>query len=349
MNEVFQSPLNACAPTVPGDLEAEYRAIRSAAGMFDLSDLGKIMVGGPGAQSFLQSILTRNIDFLSPEQTIAALLLHEDGAVLADVILYHHDDHFIVETAGARRQAVLEMLEANRPAGVTVTDCTTAFAVIGVEGPFAWRVVQKLLDFDIAILPYKNFAKVTWQGHQVTVARLGYTAEYGYKLWVAPEAAPGLWQALAEWGTEFGLLPCGREALTVARTEVRFPDLQLEMRPETTPFEHALTWMVDFRKEFVGKEGLLARWPDQVKRQLVCFTAEGMHQNLRGNTVEAAGQPIGQVAHAVWSPGLGRTVGVAYLDQEFAAAGMEYATGPVSLKTVSAPMIYAKSLSVRMR
>ena len=347
--------MTAVTPTIPATydgLDVEYRRLRTDRGLIDLCASGKFEVSGPAAVDFLDELCTRPVGFLIEERTMPALLLDEDGGIVADVILGCFDDHYLIEVWPAQRRAAWEHIaaQAHGRDGVSVRDRSEDLALYGVEGPQAHQTVQPFMEFTLAQLAYRSFCTTTWEGQPITIARTGVTAEYGYKILIAAEHGEALRQRLIE----LGALPCGLDALNVCRMESRFANIEEESPGATTsPFDLALQWMVDFGKDFIGKEHLLAQWNAGGLRRPVCFTAEPGTALAAGDELGCGGTTVGRISHALYSPGLDRMVGLAHVDEEYAASGLEFLTqGDGSctvVSTCSAPFLVPMSIGVRQR
>jgi len=210
--------------------------------------------------------------------------------------------------------------------------------------------VQTLVDFPISVIAYRSFVRVRWNGRPLLICRTGVTGEYGYKVYVEPDMAEALWQHL----TGLGAVPCGLQALNVCRMEARFVNLEDEAPGDWfTPFDVGLQWMLDFNKDFQGKEALAELRKQGTETEVVLFAAPGRDPLPRGATVLAGEEPIGRVTHSLYSPGLDKVIGVAAIRSEFAASGLELhvkADGQeVPIVTCSSPFRVPTSLSVRMR
>ena len=346
--------MTAAPHTIPASydgLDVEYRRLRTDRGLIDLCAAGKFEVSGPAAVDFLDELCTRPVGFLIEERTMATLLLDDAGRIVADAILYCFDGHYLIEVWPLQRQAAWEHVSARAAGrdGVTVRDRSDDIAVYGIEGPQAHLTVQPFMEFTLAQLAYRSFCTTTWEGHSITISRTGMTGEYGYKLFVDAEQG----EALRERLVELGALACGLDAVNVCRMEARFANIEDEAPGSAaSPFDLALQWMVDFGKDFVGKESLLAEWNGGGLRRPVCFTADVSAGVAAGDELLGGDVVVGRVSHALYSPGVERIIGVAHIDEEYAASGLEFSTqggGGAVLATCSGPFLVPMSIGVRQR
>jgi len=339
----------------PGELETQYRAVRQRAGLFDHSSQGRIRISGTGAKPFLERMLTREIEYLDPGGSRITLLLDDEGEIVGDGTVYClEDDVYLLETWGDRKERVQAWLRDKLGGtAAAVQDVSAELGTVGVEGPEAWKVVAKVVDFDIMGLRYQGLRKTEIDGCEATVARTGHTAEYGYKFFAAAGEIVGLRRRLEEAGSEWGLQTCGNDVLKLCMLEVRFPLIGAEVPPDKTPLEAALNWMIDFRKEdFVGKKALLARRAAGVKELLVCFTCDLDLPLIVGGSVKLEDESIGTIVRGEVSPGLGKWAGVAYLECELAASGLDLETEGLDgrrypLRTASSPFVIPASWNVK--
>ncbi|MFD1149144.1 aminomethyltransferase family protein [Saccharothrix hoggarensis] len=321
-------------------LDEEYTAIRERAAVLDLSGSRVLEVSGADAGGFLQRVLARDVEYLTSERCMTSLVLDEQGLVVDQVVVWGREDGMLVESSVGGGARLLEHLRSvvgdDR---VEITDLTGERVLLGLEGPYAWGVVGRLVDGELAALPFESVVDTTWDGVDVLFARTGVTGEYGYKVLVPRDQAAALWAKAVEQAT-----PAGQEALELAMLEVRQP----------THHEHAdgadvltmgANWLVDITKEsFIGRDAVLAAFSGGATRRTVGFSG--------GDTVPAAGTPVtvdgeqvGVVVHAVHSIGLGAPLGLARLDADLAAAGLRLTVGDADVTTLTSPYVTPKSWS----
>lgn len=331
-------------------LEQEYRALREKAALLDFSYAGRIMVAGEKAMEYMQQMCTRDLEYLMPDRSLFCLLLDPAARPLDVITVYNHSDSYWVETSPWGRQAVEQLLTAHCIDGVEIRDLSETYAVLGLEGPYAWQVLSRVADFDVSILSYKGFLPARWQGELFWIARMGYTAEYGYRIYAAPALAEQLWAVLAAEA-----LPVGYHALEVAMLEVRQPLLHRELGEDGNVLRCGLNWLIDLNKEdFLGKEALLIQRQNGYDYLTVGFCTDPAAQLAEGCVVAAVeGTEIGQVVTILYSPGLDKQLGLARLQHEWTASGLELLVRDVNgewqpIRTLSAPYITPKSWNVAM-
>ncbi|AZK96655.1 MULTISPECIES: glycine cleavage system aminomethyltransferase GcvT [Streptomyces] len=306
----------------------EHQAVRTRAGLFDLSHMGEITVSGPQAVALLDYALVGNISTVGPGRARYTMICREDGGILDDLIVYRTGDteYLVVANAG-NAQTVLDAL-TERSAGfdAEVRDDRDAYALIAVQGPEAPGILKSVTDADLDGLKYYAGLPGTVAGVPALIARTGYTGEDGFELFVAPEHAEGLWRALTEAGADAGLVPCGLSCRDTLRLEAGMPLYGHELTTALTPFDAGLGRVVKFEKEgdFVGRKALEAaaeRAAGTPPRTLVGLVAQGRRVPRAGYPVVADGAVIGEVTSGAPSPTLGKPIAMAYVDAAHAAPG----------------------------
>ncbi|MFG2169756.1 glycine cleavage system aminomethyltransferase GcvT [Streptomyces niveus] len=309
----------------------EHLAVRTKAGLFDLSHMGEITVTGTQAAEALDYALVGNIGTLAVGRARYTMICQEDGGILDDLIVYRLDTHgapeFMVVANASNAQVVLDEL-TGRAADfdVEVRDDRDAYALLAVQGPQSPGILAGLTDADLAGLKYYAGLPGTVAGVPALIARTGYTGEDGFELFVEPRHAEGLWQALMAAGAPAGLVPAGLSCRDTLRMEAGMPLYGQELTTGLTPFDAGLGRVVKFEKEgyFVGRTALEAaaeRAESAPPRKLVGLLAEGRRVPRAGYPVVADGAVVGHVTSGAPSPTLGRPIAMAYVDASHATAG----------------------------
>ncbi|MFE6185360.1 glycine cleavage system aminomethyltransferase GcvT [Streptomyces sp. NPDC056465] len=308
----------------------EHNAVRTRAGLFDLSHMGEITVTGPQAAAFLGFALVGNIATVGVGRARYTMIVAEDGGILDDLIVYRLGDteYMVVANAG-NAQLVLDTL-TERAGGfdAEVRDDRDAYSLIAVQGPDSPAVLKSVTDADLDGLKYYAGLPGTVAGVPALIARTGYTGEDGFELFVAPAHAEQLWKALTEAGAPYGLIPCGLSCRDTLRLEAGMPLYGHELTTALTPFDAGLGRVVKFEKEgdFVGREALTAaaaRAETAPPRKLVGLVAEGRRVPRAGFPVVVGGEVVGEVTSGAPSPTLGKPIAMAYVDAAYAGPGTE--------------------------
>lgn len=308
----------------------EHNAVRTRAGLFDLSHMGEITVTGPQAAAFLSFALVGNIATVGVGRARYTMIVAEDGGILDDLIVYRlADSEYMVVANAGNAQLVLDTL-TGRAGGfdAEVRDDRDAYALIAVQGPDSPAVLKSVTDADLDGLKYYAGLPGTVAGVPALIARTGYTGEDGFELFVAPAHAEQLWTALTEAGAPYGLIPCGLSCRDTLRLEAGMPLYGHELTTALTPFDAGLGRVVKFEKEgdFVGREALTAaaeRAETAPPRKLVGLVAEGRRVPRAGFPVVVGGEVVGEVTSGAPSPTLGKPIAMAYVDAAHAEPGTE--------------------------
>jgi aminomethyltransferase len=310
-----------------GSETAEHRAVRGAAGLFDLSHMGEIAVSGPGADA----ALTGHMSALKPGRARYTMICAPDGGVLDDLIVYRlADTEFLVVANAANTAAVADALReraASYPA--QVDDKTSDYALIAIQGPHAGRILQSLTDTALDQVRYYTGQPAVVAGRETLLARTGYTGEDGFELFTSPGDAEPVWMALTRAGEADGLVPAGLAARDTLRLEAGMPLYGNELGPEVTPFDAGLGRVVVFDKpaDFVGRAALAERAAATPRRALTGLTVGSRRVPRHGYQVLWDGQPRGTVTSGAPSPTLGVPIAMAYLDPGTARLAAEETAG----------------------
>ncbi|MFJ2650495.1 glycine cleavage system aminomethyltransferase GcvT [Streptomyces sp. NPDC087420] len=314
-----------------GSERDEHLAVRTKAGLFDLSHMGEITVTGPRAAQLLDHALVGNIGAVAVGRARYTMICQEDGGILDDLIVYRlGEDEYMIVANASNAQTVLDAL-TTRAAGfdAEVRDDRDAYALLAVQGPESPGILRSLTDADLDGLKYYAGLPGTVAGVPALIARTGYTGEDGFELFVEPAHAETLWQALTEAGAPVGLVPCGLSCRDTLRLEAGMPLYGNELSTALTPFDAGLGRVVKFDKtsnggDFVGRKALEAaaeRAAAAPPRKLVGLVAEGRRVPRAGYAVVAGGAVVGEVTSGAPSPTLGKPIAIAYVDASHAEPG----------------------------
>ncbi len=318
-----------------GSERDEHIAVRTRAGLFDLSHMGEIGVTGPQAAELLDFALVGHLSALKPGRARYTMICRPDGGILDDLIVYRlAGEEFMVVANASNAQLVLDAL-TERAGGfrAEVRDDREAWALLAVQGPASPAILAAVTDADLDGLKYYAGLPGTVAGVPALIARTGYTGEDGFELFVRPGHAEAVWTALTGAGAVHGLVPCGLSCRDTLRLEAGMPLYGHELTTALTPFDAGLGRVVKFDKpgEFTGRaalEAAAARAEAAPPRRLVGLVAAGRRVPRAGFAVlDGSGTVIGEVTSGAPSPTLGKPLAMAYLD----AAHAEPGTGGVAV------------------
>ncbi|HXG39431.1 MAG TPA: glycine cleavage system aminomethyltransferase GcvT [Candidatus Limnocylindrales bacterium] len=295
----------------------EHRAVRSAAGLFDLSHMGELFVEGPEAGAALAYALVSDPPSLAVGRAHYSMICAPDGGVIDDLVVYRlATDRFLVVANAANAQVVSDEL-AERIGGrrAVVDDRSLATGLVAIQGPAAVGILAPLTDVALDGLRYYGIAEGRVAGTPALVARTGYTGEDGFELFVDWASVGAIWDALLEAGRGAGLVPCGLGARDTLRLEAGMPLYGNELDRTTNPFEAGFGRIVRLDKavDFVGRAALERVAREGPARRLVGLVVRGRGIARHGYPVYAGERRTGTVTSGTHSPTLGRAIAMAYV------------------------------------
>ena len=337
---------------------AEHHAVRTAAGLFDLSHMAEIVVLGPQAAEALDYALAGRLSALQQGQAKYSLLLNERGGILDDLVVYRTGaDRYLVVANAANRQTVADELEKRAASfDADVYDESDDIALIAIQGPRSLEILQNVEALGIeagddvpedreepdvsealSTLKYYRSLSGTFQDQPVLIARTGYTGEDGFELYIAPDNAPALWDALLETGAGAGLVPAGLAARDTLRLEAGMALYGHELTAGILPSQAGLARVVALDKpgDFVGRAAIENGAPEDA-RVLVGLIGSGKRAARAGYSLYPGepsggdatagsagvdGGPVGEITSGALSPTLGQPIALAYVEPQYAATG----------------------------
>lgn len=299
----------------PGIVE-EHLRVRSAAGLFDVSHMGEIWVEGPDAEKWLQGMVANDVCAMHDGQVIYTFLCYPNGGVVDDLLVYRYGTqrYFLVVNASNVRKD-FEWLYGHAAGDVRVTDVSSSFAELALQGPKAQDILARLTAYDLSSIPFFHFAEIPdLAGHQALVSRTGYTGEDGFEIFMPWEKGPLFWDAILEAGREEGILPIGLGARDSLRFEACLPLYGHELAVDITPLEADLGFFVHLEKPFIGRDALAAMKEKGIPRKIVALTMEDKGIPRSGCEVRSLdGRELGRVTTGGFSPSLGKSIALALL------------------------------------
>jgi len=301
----------------------EHRAVREAAGLFDVSHMGEIEVRGPGALVLVQRLTCNDAARLGPGRAQYSVLTTESGAFVDDILVYRRGaNDFLLVVNAANTGKDLAWVERHASEEARVTDASARFAQLAIQGPRSEAILQECTRIPLRGMKSYQFAEGEVRGAQAIVSRTGYTGEDGFEIYLPPAAAAGVYRALIEAGRGAGLRPCGLGARDTLRLEAAMPLYGNDVDDTTTVIEAGLSRLIHFDKgEFVGREALRRQQAEGPAMILAGFELQDRGIARHGHAVRAEGRQVGRVTSGTHSPTLKKSLGLAYLPPRLAAAG----------------------------
>lgn len=314
-------------PVQFSSIKAEHEAVRTKAGLFDVSHMGEVFVSGDGALSYLQKLVTNDVSKLKDGQAQYTAMCYEDGGTIDDLLIYKRaDNDYLLVVNASNIDKDMEWMEKHASADVVIENRSDEYGLLALQGPKAQEILQKLTDQPLEEIKFFRFKEgVDVAGHKVLVSRTGYTGEDGFEIYGAPESMVALWPAILEAGNEEGLVPAGLGARDTLRFEAGLPLYGQELSKDISPLEAGLGFVVKVNKEsdFNGKEALSNQKENGVPRKLVGLEMIDKGIPRTGYKVFIGEDEIGEVTTGTQSPTLKKNIGFALLNAEHTAQGTE--------------------------
>ncbi len=310
-------------------IAAEHRAVRERAGLFDVSHMGEVEVAGRDALAAVQRICCNDAAALDVGQAQYSALTTREGTFVDDLLVYRlAADHFllVINAANIETDCAWIRQEIRTAGDVVAVNASSRYALLAVQGPAAAAILQPLTGVELRDLRYYWFGSGEVAGVRATISRTGYTGEDGFELFVAPQAAARVWDALLDAGGPAGLQPAGLGARDTLRLEAAMRLFGSDIDGTTTVLEAGLGWIVDWDKgAFNGREALAGQKQAGLTRKLVGFEMLERGIARHGYDVFAAGEKVGRVTSGTHTPFLDKAIGMAYVPVEAGAPDSEIA------------------------
>lgn len=306
---------------------SEHEAVRSDAGLFDVSHMGEVDISGMEAFEFVQNLVTNDISILKDNQVLYTFMCYTNGGVVDDLLVYKFtaEHYYLVINAGNIEKDFKWMIDNVGSYNVEIINSSDAVSEIAIQGPKAQKILQKITDLDLNEIKFFYFERdVLVDGVKCLISRTGYTGEDGFEIYTSNDQIEKLWHKLLEVGKEDGLKPTGLGCRDTLRFEAALPLYGNELSQDITPLEAGLGFFVKLQKpSFIGKEALLKQKEQGLKRKIVGF--EMMERGIprHGYEVKACGEKIGVVTTGYLSPTLKKNIGLALIDSKYSELGTE--------------------------
>jgi len=306
----------------------EHLAVRTRAGLFDVSHMGEIEIAGSDALKALQHITSNDASRLAKNQAQYTALTTADGTFVDDVLAYRlADDHFllVVNASNIVKDFAWISKHIAGAGDAVAVNTSSRYALLALQGPAAREVLQALTGVNLSDIRYYWFTAGEVAGVKATISRTGYTGEDGFEVFVPPASAERVWDAILQAGKAAGVVPAGLGARDTLRLEAAMRLYGNDIDETTSVLEADLGWIVAWKKgPFIGSEALLRQKQEGVRRKLVGFEVLDRAIARHGHTVYAGGKPAGVVTSGTQTPFLKKAIGMAYLPVERTSPGTDF-------------------------
>lgn len=306
-------------PVQFSSIKEEHEAVRTKAGLFDVSHMGEISVKGSGSLAYLQKMMTNDVSKLKTGGAQYTAMCYESGGTVDDLLIYKYaEDHYLLVVNASNIEKDYEWLKDHLDADVEIENLSEGMAQLALQGPAAENVLQKLSnDYDLSQIGFFKFSdEVDLNGKKALVSRTGYTGEDGFEIYCQNEDAVGIWKDILEIGKCAGVIPCGLGARDTLRFEANLALYGQELSAEISPLEAGIGFAVKLTKaeDFIGKEALKVQKENGLSRKLVGIEMIDRGIPRHGYPVFKGDAQIGEVTTGTQSPTLKKNIGLALID-----------------------------------
>lgn len=314
-------------PVQFSSIKDEHAAVRTKAGLFDVSHMGEVDVRGSGSLDYLQKMMTNDISKLNDNEALYTAMCYEDGGTVDDLLVYRlKEDHYLLVINASNIDKDVAWLEKHTTGDVQVTNISPKIAQLAIQGPKAEQILQRLTSTDLSSISFFHFQNdVRINDVSALVSRTGYTGEDGFEIYCQADHAQTVWKDLLKEGKEDGLVPCGLGARDTLRFEAKLALYGQELSATISPIEAGIGFAVKPQKEtpFIGQQVLKDQKENGAPRKLVGI--EMMERGIprNGYTVFSQNKEIGFVTTGTQSPTLKKNVGYVLIEKKYAVIGQE--------------------------
>jgi aminomethyltransferase len=309
-------------PVQFSSIKEEHEAVRTKAGLFDVSHMGEVEVKGADSLNYLQKMMTNDISKLKNGGAQYTAMCYENGGTVDDLLVYKiEDNHYLLVINASNIEKDYKWLEDHLEGDVIIDNLSEKTAQLALQGPLAEKVLQKLTQDNLSEIGFFKFQQeVKLNGVNALVSRTGYTGEDGFEVYCNAQDAVDLWKAILAAGKEEGVLPCGLGARDTLRFEANLALYGQELSPEISPLEAGIGFAVKLNKEvdFIGKEALKQQKENGLARKLVGIEMIDRGIPRHGYHVYKGEERVGEVTTGTQSPTLKRNIGLALISTEYA-------------------------------
>lgn len=312
----FEMPLNY-AGIIP-----EHLAVRNSVGIFDVSHMGEFEVRGSKALEQMQWVTTNDVSALGIYQVQYSMLCNEKGGIVDDILVYRLPDNYLIVVNASNIEKDFGWIKNHPVNGAQVENRSDNYALISVQGPQSREILLSLTSADFSTVPYYHVMELELAGIPILLSRTGYTGEVGYELFVSPEKAARIWEAVMDAGQKFSIQPAGLGARDSLRLEKCYRLYGNDIDDSTSPLEGGLGHWVKLGKgPFIGREAIQRVKEQGISRKLVGFVMEDRAIARHGYSILKNGKIIGTVTSGIFSPVLKKGIGLGYVTPNFSEIG----------------------------
>lgn len=301
----------------------EHLAVRSTAGVFDVSHMGEFIVRGKNSEKFLNYVTINDVSKIEIGQAQYSAMCYENGGIIDDLLIYRYSDYYMLVVNAANIEKDFNWLNAHLCDEVTLENRSDEISLIALQGPKSREILLKISESDISELPFYHFIKGKIAGCAVTIARTGYTGELGYEIYGVNDLMLKIWDELFKIGKPIGLVPVGLAARDTLRLEMKFCLYGNDIDETTHPYEAGLGWITKVDKgDFIGHEAIVD-CKANMSRRLVCVEMIDRAIPRQGYEIFIDDEKSGYFTSGGQSPSLQKGIGLAYIKRPYTKSGTE--------------------------
>ena len=295
----------------------EHRAVRSAAGLFDVSHMGEFEISGPGAKDFLQFLTTNDLEKLRVGRCQYSFLLNSEGGTVDDTMIYRRADNtylLVVNASNIEKDWAHVSNVATNFAQFELVNRSEDYALLALQGPRAENILNPLTDLDLGSLRFHQIAETTISDHSVLLAASGYTGENGFEIFTSPESVSTVWNTLLDKGTSRNLKPCGLGARDTLRLEASLALYGHELDDETSPLEASLGFAVARNGTYLGSDVMQKQRTEGLSKTIVMLEMKDRGIPRQGYEIQSpGGEVVGKITSGSIAPWLDKSIAMGYV------------------------------------
>jgi len=330
-------------PTQYSGIKQEHNAVRSKAGLFDVSHMGEFIVSGPNAESFLNKMTVNDVTSLSVGQAQYSAMCTKNGSIVDDLLVYKKENDFMLVVNASNLEKDLNWLNSHKTDDMSIKDISDQTGLVAVQGPRSRDILQTLTDTNLSNIQFYHFTEGKVSGMEAIIARTGYTGELGFEIYASSDDIGEIWDAIMDAGADKGLSPAGLGCRDTLRMEMKFALYGNDIDETTNPLEAGLGWITRLGKDdFMGKKALLEAKAN-VTRRLVCLEMTERAIPRQGCPILMNDESVGIITSGTMSPSLETGIGIGYVDLPFDRSGTELVVdirGKMKVAIVVKPPFY---------
>jgi len=299
----------------------EHLAVRKNIGLFDLSHMGEFEVTGDDALAFLEKTTTNHVAALSVGHIQYNCIPNDNGGIVDDLLVYRLPKSYFLVVNASNIEKDFNWLKYHLFGDTKLINRSSEFGLLAIQGPNAQKLMAELTDYNLDQMAYYTFTKAKVAGIELLFSRTGYTGEDGFELYIPLKDADAIWEAVTKAGEKYGLKLIGLGARDSLRLEMKMALYGNDIDDTTSPIEAGLSWIVNFDKDFIGKDIILRQKQEKPKRRLVCLELKEKAFPRHGYDIYDGEKIIGKVTSGTFSPSLQKPIALGYVPREKAKIG----------------------------